>query len=158
MKNFYLDLDLEKALAGEPVKLKNGDKAFVKYVIPEQYKTSAPLRGFIVADHSVLSAEWLLNGKDKGGFSGFDIVGMWEEPNRIINDVGVPPCVTEETWADDKTYYLVNLLGDCCYCCGLLKKNCRDDEAIVQRGLAFETKAGAQAMAKALLNYMVEDI
>ncbi|HII3714812.1 TPA: hypothetical protein ACY37O_002522, partial [Pasteurella multocida] len=38
--------DLEKALAGEPVVLRGGCKAYVKFKLPEPYTTKMPLVGY----------------------------------------------------------------------------------------------------------------
>ena len=40
--------NLERALNGEPVKLRCGLKAYIKYVMPPEYKGSYPIRGYII--------------------------------------------------------------------------------------------------------------
>ena len=83
--------DLNTALAGEPVKLRNGSKAYVLAKIPDNLKYDKgrevpyPLVGIIMGKDDYISdshVRWTL----KGGcyFTNEplrnDIVGMWEEP------------------------------------------------------------------------------
>lgn len=161
MKSF----DLEKALAGEPVKLRYGGKAYVKYILDDRYSTSYPLRGF--AEYKRLpdgtlhvnELSWHLNGEIASNKDcELDIVGMWEEPKpkRFINGIEVPEPVTEETWVDGVLYYYVKLtFSGNTDCDAFLKRN-EFHEKLINDGLVFKTKEGAEAMAKALLNYKVE--
>ncbi len=92
MKSF----DLEKALAGEPVRLRDGSKAYVKYVMPDDYKGVYPLRGFYrfsVSDTNYVDIVWTKEGKNFHSefTSGLDIIGMWEEPRpRVQLDLPAP--------------------------------------------------------------------
>lgn len=75
--------DLEKALKGEPVVLRNGLKAYIRHH-ETQVKTMFPLIGYVsnglIAGKGV---SWTEDGRyywsddDK---SAYDIVGMWPEP------------------------------------------------------------------------------
>ena len=84
MKEFNLDA----ALNGEPVKLRNGLKAIVYYRIPDEFSYPGgsteiyPLLGIIFnKDGTIKGASE--NWKDCGAYcscqGGLDIVGMWEE-------------------------------------------------------------------------------
>ena len=79
MKKF----DLKAALNGEPVKLRNGDKAFIfKNILDTTvlgYKPDYPLIG-MVQNHSVVQT-WTLDGRIsmRNDCADGDIVGMWKE-------------------------------------------------------------------------------
>ena len=157
--------NLEEALAGAPVKLRGGQKAYIKYVLGDEYNTNYPLRGFVeyekLIDGKINTGEhiWTLDGN----FSTFeeseiDIVGMWEEPKpkRFINGIEVPEPVSLDDLIDGMRYWYVDL-------CDLNNVDCDDfykssgiDKKIISQKLVFETKEGAKAMVKALLNYKVE--
>ncbi|HDR1061682.1 pyruvate kinase [Pasteurella multocida] len=82
MKKF----DLEKALAGEPVVLRNGSKAFVKFVIEKPMYIDSKLVGYFI-DEQGRGGEvaWIEDGRqDRHEDSDFDIVGMWEEPRPTV--------------------------------------------------------------------------
>lgn len=74
--------DLEKALAGEPVVLRDGTKAYIRHH-ETQVKTSYPLIGYVAdgkAEGNIMS--WTEDGRvfwDREGSVG-DIDGMWSEP------------------------------------------------------------------------------
>lgn len=77
--------NLDKALEGNPVKLKNGRKAYVKYVMPSEYKGKYPLRGYVFDPDFATDAEstsWTLDGLNALSTRPHpsDIIGMWEEP------------------------------------------------------------------------------
>lgn len=89
--------DLEKALTGEPVKLRDGRKAFVKYSMPDDYKGLYPLRGYIIDKNSNFGscdAVWTKDGNGHIGTyvaSNIDIISMWEEPRpRVQLDLPAP--------------------------------------------------------------------
>lgn len=99
MKSF----DLNAALVGEPVKLRNGSKAYVLAKIPDNLKYDKgkevpyPLVGIILGKDDYISdshVRWTL----KGGcyFTNEplrnDIVGMWEEPVKTQGEI------LEEAW------------------------------------------------------------
>lgn len=81
--------NLKAALAGEPVKLRNGCKAIVLYVIPDTYKFSNglpmcyPVRGLIFKKDGSLdeSGRWNTDGTFyTNDPHQLDIVSMWKEP------------------------------------------------------------------------------
>ena len=84
MKSF----DLETALAGKPVQLRNGRKAIVYYRIPDEYLFKSgqlaayPLYGIIFDEDGYIedaTACWKDNGNYGQKSSAFDIIGMWQE-------------------------------------------------------------------------------
>lgn len=86
--------NLEKALAGEPVKLRCGLKAYIKYVMPPEYRGKYPLMGYIMNPDiacDVESYSWVREGKAFLTASDHenDIIGMWEEPEPVSRNVTV---------------------------------------------------------------------
>lgn len=88
--------DLEKALKGEPVKLRNGSKAILYYRVPDHYtfsngiKVTFPLVGMIFYEDGTVEdpcGEWRDDGRFTSGTSGKDIVGMWEEPKLTTEEI-----------------------------------------------------------------------
>lgn len=78
------EFDLEAALNGEPVMLRNGNKAYIFKNIHNtpilDFKTDYPLIG-MVHNHTVVHT-WSLNGQISLGndCAPYDIIGMFEEP------------------------------------------------------------------------------
>lgn len=97
MKEFNLDA----ALNGEPVKLRNGNKAFICYKLSRDFKywDGSPINfnicGYILnfnGDIAMLNTAWKEDGKwtmDETK-SDRDIIGMWEEPKISIEDLPKP--------------------------------------------------------------------
>ena len=91
MKEFNLDA----ALNGEPVKLRNGRKAVVQLDLTEvgaNLLTEYPLRGYVLETKGIDPTYWTKEGKyifDKGDHIN-DIVEMWEEPKISIEDLPKP--------------------------------------------------------------------
>lgn len=90
MKGF----NLEEALAGRPVKLRNGKKALIYYRLPSIYEhcmsktTPFSLVGMIFNDEEeiISTAElWMVDGKFSvlGDDQDLDIVGMWEDTIKV---------------------------------------------------------------------------
>ncbi|MFZ7186327.1 hypothetical protein ACLSY8_00070 [Avibacterium avium] len=127
--------------------------------------TKYPLRGFAeyekFTDGTINAGEhiWTL----KGNFSTFeesetDIVGMWEEPKpkRYINGIEVPEPVTLDTLKEGN-YYWYPIFSNSSYTTSdRFYAKYAIDKNLIEQGLVFETQEGAEAMAKALLNYKVE--
>lgn len=93
------EFDLEAALNGEPVKLANGNKAIVYYLIPDEYvfeggaPVEFPLRGLIFNSRGVIEnvgACWRDDGRFNYHGDPFNIIGMWEEPKISIEDLPKP--------------------------------------------------------------------
>ena len=79
-----IKFDLEKALAGEPVVLRNGLKAYVRHHETE-LECAPPLSGFFVRGGSLGVGQWDKLGGNYWsiGESAYDIVGMWIEPPKF---------------------------------------------------------------------------
>lgn len=95
------EFNLEAALNGEPVKLRNGNKAFICYKLSRYFKywDGSPINfnicGYILNsnnDITMLNTAWKEDGKwtiDEVE-SDRDIIGMWEEPKISIEDLPKP--------------------------------------------------------------------
>lgn len=88
------EFDLDAALNGEPVMLRNGDKAFifknVKNTHVLDFEVDYPLIGMI-HNHAVVHT-WSLDGRASltNDCANRDIVGMFEEPKIRIEDLPKP--------------------------------------------------------------------
>ena len=108
MKEFNLDA----ALNGEPVMLRNGCEGVVYYKIPKEYVFSDgsnsmfPLRGLIFDEDGFIkdsSYFWTDNGLcNHESYHPHDIIGMWEEPKISIEDLPKP-----FTPAQGATYFYI---------------------------------------------------
>lgn len=87
--------NLEEALEGNPVRLRNGQKAIIFYNVPEKYKfpdnekVEYPLIGFIFNEDGTLRTlheSWESTGKYNIDYKThkFDIIGMWEDDISTI--------------------------------------------------------------------------
>lgn len=139
MKKF----DLDAALNGEPVKLRNGWKAIVYYRVPDEFVNSEgsnvayPLKGITFqADGSVLNSinSWKDDGCFSAGKCDFDIVGMWEEPKIGIEDLPNP----FRPEIGDEFFYLS--VGTVQYCSFYSDLNAD----LMRNGQCFKTKEDAQ--------------
>lgn len=88
--------DLEKALAGAPVQLRNGSKAYVLYDIRNYFNDTTCTKTLfgIRSEHNNSErfyglVSWLTNGNfySDGDESHYDIIGMWEEPKLTIEEL-----------------------------------------------------------------------
>ena len=89
--------DLEKALAGEPVQLRNGRKAYVLRDLRDLFDSSCGSKRCLIGVYaeegnpSVFgwAARWKLSGKHYESIqeSEFDIVWMWEEPKLTKHEI-----------------------------------------------------------------------
>lgn len=138
MKKF----DLKAALNGEPVMLRNGEKAFIKYNLLDELENinerdaAYPLIGYKLYENNVSTTSWDLSGKSvHWATMKYDIVGMWEEPKISIEDLPKPfyPEENEEYWVispdykEPQKYFARNL-----------------NHYSVQHGNCFRTEADAQ--------------
>ncbi|HDR0635819.1 pyruvate kinase [Pasteurella multocida] len=82
MKKF----DLEKALAGKPVVLRNGNKAFVKFVLENPLYEDNQVVGFHIDDEgNEEGINWRKDGIHIPNVNSmYDIIGMWEEPRPTV--------------------------------------------------------------------------
>lgn len=137
MKEFNLDA----ALNGEPVMLRNGDKAFifknVKNMHVLDFEVDYPLIGMI-HNHAVVQT-WSLDGRTSfsNDRADRDIVGMFEEPKIRVEDLPKPfkP-------KDGESYY---------YICGRAIEYMRKyaevspfDSLSAQNGQCFRTREDAK--------------
>lgn len=90
--------DLESALQGEPVQLRNGTKAFVLCDLKDYFRdpnSSKHLVGITSTNDDTNKYEctmrWFETGKYRGDEStidsNYDIIGMWEEPKLTSEQV-----------------------------------------------------------------------
>ena len=97
MKEFNLD----EALNGEPVMLRNGKKAYIGYKTPDYYvsdngrEIKFPLHGYIIKAYNIIEVPymfWNINGRAyKDGIdNASDIIAMWEESKISIEDLPKP--------------------------------------------------------------------
>ena len=137
MKKF----DLEAALNGEPVMLRNGDKAFifknVKNTHVLDFEVDYPLIGMI-HNHAVVQT-WSLDGRTSltNDCADRDIVGMWEEPKISIEDLPKPfkP-------KDGDKYYYINEIG-----VQYIRRYDEDDDSdvgLAKNAQCFKTREDAQ--------------
>ena len=89
-------LDLESAVKGEPVVLRNGSKAYVLADLRDLFSSNISIRCLVgvssTKDYSgVYSGKmtWRYDGTyyDRLGESDYDIVGMWEEPKLTTEEL-----------------------------------------------------------------------
>lgn len=107
MKEFNLDA----ALNGEPVRLRDGRKAIIYHRVPDIYthkngvKVTYPVVGMTFNTDGTVDnpcAAWMANGRFTSGWCGKDIVGMYEEPKINIEDLPKPFKPKE----DDEYFYI----------------------------------------------------
>lgn len=86
--------DLQEALNGAPVMLRNGRKAFVKYNLLNEVEklevrdTVYPLIGYRFDGIDINTTSWSLTGKSVHWRTiEYDIIGMWEEPKLTSEQV-----------------------------------------------------------------------
>ncbi|RGE48284.1 hypothetical protein MHD_05595 [Mannheimia granulomatis] len=84
------EFDLEKALAGEPVKLRNGRKAYIKYSLKKEmveHGVYTEIQGYILNEKNqfLCPCSWTAEGKYSDLNSEDDIIGMWEEVPKERN-------------------------------------------------------------------------
>ena len=140
MKEFNLDA----ALNGEPVMLRNGCKAIVYYIIPEEYtfpdgmNSTYPLRGLIFDKDGFIENSfyfWLEDGRcHRECYKSNDIIGMWEEPKISIEDLP-KPFKPEE----NELYFYIN---NGCVCRNLFWSGF--DENLAKNAQCFKTREDAQ--------------
>lgn len=95
------EFDLKAALNGEPVKLREGSKAYVvgkipsNLTYPDNELLDYPLIGVILNKNGYLTGtevRWTINGKvfEDGKIHDADIICMWEDPKINIEDLPKP--------------------------------------------------------------------
>lgn len=81
--------DLEKALAGEPVVLRNGLKAYIKHNLEDYQELDFdfPLRGYLISEGYAFERSWTIDGLSFLVESKYDVIGMWEEPKLTTAEI-----------------------------------------------------------------------
>lgn len=140
MKEFNLDA----ALNGEPVILRNGKKAVVKYNLLNEVEklevrdAEHPLIGYRFDGIYINTTSWSLTGKSVHlATMEYDIIGMWEEPKVSIEDLP-KPFTPEET----QHYYYIN--GGYIECEDEYWETNSFDRNTAKNGNCFRTKEDAQ--------------
>lgn len=107
---------LEKALSGEPVVTRKGEKAYIlanlNNVEDRGFDSDYPLIG--ITQNNLVIVRWTLKGNVtvRGNESLRDIVGMWEEPSpRVQLNLPCPVLLLEV----GKRYYTINVYDVDCY-------------------------------------------
>lgn len=153
--------NLEEALSGKPVKLRDGKKAYVIGRVPDGIKAHYPLRGVVVEKNPTgelaigNTASWTLSGNNYLPYitdepHPADIIGMWEAPikYRHINGHKFPePC--SEPFKDGQSYFAVSLEA------GAEVSHYRwyddnHDNRLLNSGLIHTTQEAAEAHADAI--------
>jgi hypothetical protein len=150
MKNLK-PFDLQAALAGKAVMLRNGSKTHVRH-----HETDLPteideeLLGRLEDVGSWISWTWCADGKSRsnGSKSPYDIIGMYSE-TRIINGFEVP-APEKKAPKHNTTYYLASPDMRHFHSCESWDGN-TVDKLWLERGLVFLTAEDAIATAKAML-------
>lgn len=137
--------NLEAALNGEPVMLRNGKKAIIYYCTPAEFKfdenipDSFPLKGMVFDLNGYLddpSVSWRCNGSFRCSEDAWDIIGMWEEPKKQISIEDLPKPFKPKK---DEEYFYIG--------CKTVysKRYCDDfDHDLSEGGQCFRTEADAQ--------------
>lgn len=143
--------DLQAALKGEPVLLRDGSKAFVRHHETEEaVANNCCIWGLIVRDYAeTIMVSWSQQGRFISSKSDNDIIGMYPK-TRIINGFEVPAPEAQAP-EEGNTYHFpilhtIDLYGT--------DKWYRDEiwhERYLKRGLVFLTEEDAIANAKAML-------
>lgn len=144
--------DLEAALSGEPVMLRDGSKAYVRHHETEEaVADSWRLWGVIAAEEGSASGVtwWTKEGRFTGDVGDSqDIIGMWPK-TRTVNGFEVP-APEAEVLNVGSLYFIA-----CTRHMGFYDTHKWFDEKIdkryMERGLVFLTKDDAIANAKAML-------
>ena len=143
--------DLQQALSGKPVLLRNGNKAYILKNLNSAKVNEYTLIGYYVLENGLeIGVSWSAAGKyltDSG--SSYDIIGMWQQTITIGKHKIPEPMRTEPPQG---TVYYVPLLDteNKFYDWNKWQDSLHDDRALV-RGLAHYTHEAAEAHAKALI-------
>lgn len=143
--------DLEKALAGHPVKLRCGSKAIIVFnanTLPYKNDFSFPLSGYVIEEDGLEGREdWTLEGNySNHGNNEYDIIGMWEYgADRVSIELPRPlhrPELNSMIYIITKNFSVF----------GQVYKDLDHQENAIKRGRAFKTEEDAQMWLDALVN------
>ncbi len=146
MKEFNLDA----ALNGEPVMLRNGKKAVVKYNLLNEVEklevrdAEYPLIGYRFDSIYINTTSWSLTGKSVHWKTmEYDIIGMWEEPKKQISIEDLPkpfkPATQEQYFTITSKYKYDPLHVE-----ETANFNTPIDNNLINQGNCFRTKEDAQ--------------
>lgn len=146
MKEFNLD----EALNGEPVMLRNGKKAYIGYKTPDYYvsdngrEIKFPLHGYIIKADNIIEVPymfWNINGRAyKDGIdNASDIVGMWEEPKKQISIEDLPKPFKPK---DGEVFYYIYEYG--IGCVKFYKEDDDGDVGLAENAQCYRTREDAQ--------------
>lgn len=145
--------DLEAALKGEPVMLRDGSKAFVRHHETEQ-KVGDDFRlwGVFFTDlNTCTTTSWTAQGKwrdDERDYA-LDIIGMYQK-TQMVNGFEVPAPETEKP--EEGSVYYAPMPTNILLYQGALWSTCLTlNLRLLERGLVFLNKEDAIANAKAML-------
>ncbi|WP_295666926.1 pyruvate kinase [uncultured Haemophilus sp.] len=108
------EFDLKAALNGEPVMLRNGEKAFVKYNLLDEIENleeedeKYPLFGYRFEGKYVNGTSWGVEGISAYCTNEYDIIGMYEEPKKQISIEDLPKPFKPKS---GDGYYYINEYG-----------------------------------------------
>ncbi|HDR0739561.1 TPA: pyruvate kinase, partial [Pasteurella multocida] len=137
--------DLEKAIAGEPVVLRDGSKAFVKFEVPKELRENnfADIVGFRIRGNEFIVEEWDIDGVARSSCGHRDIVGMYEEPRPTVTLT--LPCPLKSVTVGQRVFYL-DLNKQCERICAFLfQKDSTYHFNLLKNGGIFSTEEDAQA-------------
>lgn len=138
------ELDLDKAFNEEkPLRLRNGEKAFIIYKYPESlknYKGDSNINPFVgyslnKDNHATFDILWYNNGMCSNYISNYDIVGWWKEP--ISPDSLPNPFYPVD--GDKYFYFSENGIE-----CATFYETEDSDTGLAENGQCFRTKEDAQ--------------
>lgn len=149
--------NLEEALQGNPVQLRNGCKAIVYYRVPDTFKyesgnnASFPLKGLTFDNKGNLDDSdycWSDDGSyDFDGVCETDIVGMWEEPTPTVTVTLPKPFLPKK----GEEYYFIRQNGF-----GSLYVDKKVRESVAFEYNAFKKEEDAQAWIDAMRDAVYE--
>lgn len=152
--------NLEEALAGNPVQLRGGDKAYIYYKFPDSAKKltnlplTFPLVGCVVNDMEQIKNSvntWCIDGLyDKAGSNNkYDIVGMYEEPTPTVTVTLPKPFKPKE--GDIYFYIRSHETNVYLEVHNSVWDNSRYDQLLYSSGNAFRKEEDAQAWIDAMI-------
>ncbi|MEB3492862.1 pyruvate kinase [Pasteurella multocida] len=151
--------DLEKALAGEPVVLRDGGKAFVKFEVPKELRANnfADIVGFKISGNEFIVKEWDSNGAARFSCGYEDIIGMYEEPRPTVTLT--LPCPLKEIEEGQEFWHMIMDSDPLSIAWAKVDVSMSvfDKEniyhlALLEAGLAFKSEEDAQAWLDAMKN------
>ena len=139
------EFNLEAALNGEPVMLRNGQKAIIYYCVHDNFKfdektpDTFPLKGMVFDEEGYLddsSVTWRRSGRFRYSEDEWDIVGMWKEPKKQISIEDLPKPFKPE---EKELYYYIN---NGCVCRNSFWSG--SDENLAKNAQCFKTREDAK--------------